>query len=420
MLTNILNINGNVSLGQSTEGDGILISNNSTIQTKHIDKNGSLNYFNGNVTAINDYAIYEYNSNLGRQWSSLPNLPCTTDKIMRAGLSSNAQVILITTWYTQNLPRIHYVSNDCGVSWSQVTGLDAGTRNIFNIVMSIDGKYQYVRIENDIYKSLDYGNTFTKVSFLSDIRASLVDTDSTGQYVIVTSDFSKGNAVSKDYGTTWNFFDQTSNTNWTACVSYDGTHMYLLSSLGVIKKSSDYGTTWSQIYQFTNVVGTGGIGCNGDGKNIYVGALNFNDNTSSLTCRRSLDGGIIWETLSMSSGVYGQPFINYTGNYIFVQAGGNNLAAFSNDCGKTWSYIPSTVNNIAGGALTFSFDKSVSYGFNLLYQNSNNGLKVTTKNDFLIPTQQPLVASNGSVYFNNIDNSLYIYNGSTWRRIATV
>jgi hypothetical protein len=292
--------------------------------------------------------------------------------------------------------------------------------------MSTDGQYQYVRADNSMYRSQNYGRTFSQITTPGyNLAVQRIDANASGQYVIVGTDYGRGYAVSKDYGVTWSVFGYQDNNNYQqVCISYSGNAMYVLNTVGGLIRSLDYGETWAPIHSF----GTGGgiaisgIGCNEDGTIVYISSTyDYNTSTQTPYCSRSLDSGMSWTPLStMNQSVYGKPFVSPSGSYVFAPGGGNgnSLAAYTNNGGYTWSYIPYSLypNTIDTGDYVFNFDKTVSYGTNLLYQKPN-GLKMSTLLDTPLNLNPPTVPSAGSIYFNTNDNRLQIYNGTNWTYI---
>jgi photosystem II stability/assembly factor-like uncharacterized protein len=206
-------------------------------------------------------------------------------------MSSNGQYIVLTTNgnafpFTAGYGAV-YRSNDYGATFTDGGfGFGAFSRWV-NTAMSTNGQYQFV-VANDsppyIYRSTDYGVTWTIATIIYDIQD--ITTSSDGRYVFVTSNsngYGAGIYRSTDYGATWTLIyrdyaqintSRVLNTDWRGGISASSDGRYIIAGLtrtralvpidiylmgvfqrtvliydfapGYLLTSSDYGVTWQK------------------------------------------------------------------------------------------------------------------------------------------------------------------------------
>jgi len=210
-------------------------------------------------------------------------------------MSSNGQYIVLTTNgnafpFTAGYGAA-YRSNDYGTTFTQVAASNLGPYSrVVNTAMSTNGQYQFI-VADDIppyvYRSTDYGVTWTIAAVIYDIQDITVSSD--GRYVFVTSNsdsyFYGGIHRSTDYGATWTLLyrdfaqintSRVLNTDWRGGISVSSDGRYLIAGLtrtralvpinvyqqpgnilrytylvygfapGYLLTSSDYGATWQK------------------------------------------------------------------------------------------------------------------------------------------------------------------------------
>lgn len=176
-------------------------------------------------------------------------------------------------------------SKDYGATWAATTGG-------YMAAMSASGQYQFLGGSTYVYRSTDYGETWSQVQPLGTIpNWQTVACGSTGQYVVVAS---------------------------------------ASATAGRILMSTDYGATWAEIFPFGNyihVYNTAAISA--DGQYIYVGAI---DNTPRT--KKSSDGGATWSDFSIS--VCNNLACSDNGEYVVY--GRNSAALIFSNYGNTYLY----------------------------------------------------------------------------------
>ena len=143
-------------------------------------------------------------------------------------------------------------SKDGGISWINAFVLPTG-KYVYDTAISDSGQIQYVAAVNYIYKSTDYGATWTGKNFASAITYVEISCSSSGQYVI--SSILNGMVMySSDYGNTWNN-SSVININPYTLLAMNGTGQYVLASKNVTLNypqdqlflSTDYGANFLPI-----------------------------------------------------------------------------------------------------------------------------------------------------------------------------
>lgn len=174
------------------------------------------------------------------------------------------------------------ISYDYGITWFDTATIDSVINYPRNACCSSNCDILYIATKTKIYKSSNYGTTFSSILTTSDYG----DYD-TGLYCNETGTdvyaFSNGvNLIrSRDGGVTW------SNMNFSSgfsdfSASNDGSIMFgvtsdpsLHYSLKGLYESKDSGQTWSQKYAGTDLPGSGGVVTSKTGKTMaFATSLN--------------------------------------------------------------------------------------------------------------------------------------------------
>lgn len=155
----------------------------------------------------------------------------------------------------ENLCRI-FKSNDFGASWTTVN-LSASLGQTQGCAVSSDGKYQFVCVDGTsngvradtgsggVYRSSDFGDTWTRISLPLGGQIKRVACDATGRYVMLADIASA--RVSRDYGTT--FLDTGITLTRSCYVSNNGQFMIFGLSDGGIRLSRNYGLIFNNANQ---------------------------------------------------------------------------------------------------------------------------------------------------------------------------
>ena len=230
------------------------------------------------------------------------------------------------------------LSSDNGSTWSSITSIPI-TSNIRSVAMSSDGKYiTIVYSSNFIYRSDDYGVSFSSVA--SSDSWFFIAMDISGQYQTAC----KGTivSVSSDYGATWSdtgtldYAVTAIAINSTGDIQYASTALSAPTSYGSVYKSTDYGLSWTQIYTSSgSSKNINGLSCDSTGNQVAF---------SNANVYVSQNGGTSWSTA-------GVPATGY--NWVATSADGKTLLALirhdtsyvSNDNGSTWTILTNIPNN---------------------------------------------------------------------------
>jgi photosystem II stability/assembly factor-like uncharacterized protein len=175
----------------------------------------------------------------GSAWEALNvtgNAAANTAGFYSVSCDGTGQYVYATTFYNANYyggkGKI-YFSNDYGVTWNQSTTVNAG---YISIASSFTGQYVYAAANvKGIYRSSDYGQTFTKVNTMSSsLNYFWVATDLSGANVITI--ISNGPLYySNNYGTSWtksNDATTSGNRDWKR-VAFNGNGTSIIASIGV-------------------------------------------------------------------------------------------------------------------------------------------------------------------------------------------
>lgn len=261
-----------------------------------------------------------------------------------------------------------YVTTNGGTSWTRTTtGMSfaasvstcscAVARSSPNIMYCGN----YGGTGGYIYKSTDYGSTWTELTTSGARNWWAIACSPTGSIVVATA----VNGVpykSTDGGATWSALSTLSNSTWgPICMSDDGLVIATaLTTGGNIYVSTNGGTSFASK---ANVASWYGICCSSDGKTILASSL------TSGSCALSTDSGSTWTTginPSGSTGDYRKAVCSVSANKIVVVDG--NIGAsggyiwVSQDKGATWSQQANKNANIWEGIAITSDGKTIFAG----------------------------------------------------------
>jgi hypothetical protein len=241
--------------------------------------------------------------------------------------------------------------------------LSNATRNWRSIALSSDGQYQTAVVNGgQIYRSIDYGVTWTAVD--SNRNWQGVSVSRTGQYqtAIVTS----GQIYrSTDYGVTWTAVE--TNRAWNGIsISSDGQYQTAVVSGGQIYRSIDYGITWSAVEsnRFWD-----GIAMSSSGQ--YQTAISNN-------VYRSIDYGVTWTSISVS-GPFQKISMSSSGQYQTLTTQGSTIVRSTN-YGITWTTMTG-LSSVGLISVSGSGQYQIASGFGIagIYLSSDYGITWTLK-----------------------------------------
>lgn len=176
--------------------------------------------------------------NYGETWSWIVNGDIDNQHLLAVSRSGQ-YMYAIPTSATYN-SRMY--SHDYGANW-----VNAGNpiSNGYGVTCSGDGRYVYYWIVNtrNYYVSSDFGVTYTQKSIpLSATEPNGFTCSNDGKYVYFQA--SNGIYRSSDYGQTWSVYSMSMQRNASASCSYDGKHVVMRISETQFAISDDYGVTY--------------------------------------------------------------------------------------------------------------------------------------------------------------------------------
>jgi hypothetical protein len=183
-------------------------------------------------------------SNYGVSASKV-NAYLSSDRISSLAISYTGQYMLVGGSFDTKF----YQSSDYGVTWSE-SSLTYTATTLDGAAMSHNGQYRTVFIRDiGYYYSHDYGVTWTISTGISVLTAgSKVDISANGQYQLtgVNDTLYK----STDYGVSFTVIAGITSASHTVNVSGTGKIMIAGKSVRDVIKSTDYGITWSTVSSF--------------------------------------------------------------------------------------------------------------------------------------------------------------------------
>jgi hypothetical protein len=306
------------------------------------------------------------------------------------------------------------------------------SRNWYQISTSSNGQYQYACNGVSIYKSSDYGETFTAISVNSiasggstDLRVVACSAD--GQYLI-TGVYGQYVHTSANGGTSWTQRIGVINTNAVA-VSSTGQYMMMGGVGNYIYVSSDYGVNYGSGQAASSNWNSAAMSSNGvfqyatDGTRLYYSANNganyFTYNTSPLNVSRNHKSVAVsstgtYVTTVVSGATAGVIYVNKTGAGVTkATADDANIGTFtaistpvnqlftSVSMSSTGQY-QAVVSSGASGKLWISFDYGTT--FNEISSEPNRdyrSVNITSDGEYIM-----MAVSNGYIYKNRIKTLL--------------
>jgi len=352
--------------------------------------------------------------------------------------SGNGQYIFIGLQGTSIANTVPQLSKDYGNTWSDVSPPFGQTfENASAAAISATGQYMIaINVPNGastssgIFYSSNYGDTWIWGPS-SGTPSNSVAISSTGKYMLSAT--SVYLSISSNYGSdnpdetsSWyngnSLFLDPSYNNFrgryhAVAMSHDGSVMYSTTHYRVWK-SVDYGVTWA----VSNGTGEnyGHISCSANGKYVLICPYQVAGDVSN-NLYVSSDYGVTF-TAKGNVNSYYQGAISACGRYMFAGDGGRYSGPMtfrkgflyaSDDYGQTWNQVTGTNGYYTGVAMNHS--GSMVYTQSSTQYGDNGKLYVSNANySSCIQTSQPygsVVA--GSMYYDQSNNKLQIYNGRT-------
>jgi photosystem II stability/assembly factor-like uncharacterized protein len=285
------------------------------------------------AVGLNAFSI---SRDFGITWEQKPEF--ASYSLRSVAISNDGKYILAGG---QNTPLFY--SNNGGLSYTQ----KILSEDWYEIKMSKSGQYQTaIGPINKIYKSNDYGQTFTIKNTFGDpplnTSSSYLAMSYDGKYQTIT--FNTGVYKSNDYGQTWNKIDLSLITNppnalFGVSMSANGQIQMAVNAIGsqgYVYKSIDYGETWEYINEIPNAQSLFFISLSASGQYVLITDYEkylwiSNDYGSNFTTSINIDGqpqpisGGGWYPCGVSSTGQYQTVCDYgfssgSGGYIYTSS----------------------------------------------------------------------------------------------------
>ena len=319
--------------------------------------------------------------------------------------------------YSGNSNGFIYKSNDFGSTWT--SSLSGITKTVTGIASSLTGQYIIAcasnvgEFQNDntgqdlLYSSNDYGENWG--SFTGSNIWLSIEISKDGKYGTATT-FNDGIYITDNYGVTWIKSTAIIDKNWKAVFLSDSGKLQTACSFrDGIYTSNDYGVTWNK----SNVPSDNFIKVSGSGNGKF---LTVCSDLGKIYI--SNDYGTIWnEAYNDPSITFTDVKVSSTGQYILVSCtdSTNNLY-YSSNYGNRFD-INTLVNyNILCLSISSSgqFYSSCGSGF-ISTGDANNSLSLPLKKALsIMPILQLDDPTIGSFYFDSYDSTINVYNGNRW------
>jgi hypothetical protein len=271
-----------------------------------------------------------------------------------------------------------YKSSDRGVTFSNAVYLKTQSNIISSIAansslkfvvatateISIDGNY----VPGFIYRSTNYGATFTPLRNSPQAVWQTITSDATGKYLVAgQSDPSFLKLYySTNSGATWKQCSGTNDSYWTFVKSSsNGSKVYALGKNRQTNKthiyiSSDYGEHFTDMGIISSTVRYfNQLSCNSTGQYLFA-------TTNSEGVYSSSDYGVTWIVLNLNidngERYYGVS-VSSTGQYVLITETTTTSIFFSTDYGNTWTLqiLPGSEQGTRNYSLAISTNSLTMY-----------------------------------------------------------
>lgn len=273
--------------------------------------------------------------------------------------SGNGSIIYTNKFESTNSTNYLYKSTNYGLTYSLIYTI--GTGSISSIACSSDGSIVVYTVNNvGAYVSTNGGSSFT-LRLSVNLPLLYVTCSSSGALMLIHS-YSTSVAsqlyVSTNSGTNWTARGSSFTYWYASYCSGNSTYMYALNTNatnGYIWRSSDSGTTWSKI-NTTAYART--IGCSDNGQIVWT--------SSSNVFYVSTDYGVSFSSKTASAVPYYRCFCSSDGARVMNYSG-----SFTTDTGSTWYTAPSGVGGATNTYSAFSRDGTKAY-CSITYSSAGN------------------------------------------------
>jgi len=212
---------------------------------------------------------------------------------------------------------------------------------------------------------------------------------------------------SVDYGVTWTSIGQTTLNIWSGiAMSASGQYQTAFDNTGNIYRSIDYGATWPFNQ---NISGLLSIAMSASGQ--------FQTAVSNTIIYRSIDYGVTWALAFTNSNSWESIAISASGQY--QTAVGLDIY-YSTDYGVAWisTGLSDTYFSVA---MSSSGQYQTAVSLTNIYTVKPTIAPVNTNNIFLIPQGQPLNPTLGQICYNVGTNNFYgCISTGTWKEFAMI
>jgi photosystem II stability/assembly factor-like uncharacterized protein len=367
-------------------------------------------------------------SNYGASFTAISSLPAGITSVNLVSINSTGSVWCVSAndpnYGTGNL----YLSFDYGVTWTADT-TSLGAPAWSNVRISTTG--QYILAVSNQYQSVtaalstDYGVTWSTIpTITASDQIGLISMSDSGQYMYLEGVY--GVYKSDDYGTTWTtFLSGGNNTYYPLPKTTGSVFVYLNVDTQVWYYTTNYGNNWNSI-DTSSYPPSADLIISNNGSKIFIisnGSLVYqylSPSVSPSTLSQT------WLALGGNQ-LLGFNAMNCTSNGQYI-VGVNQTITFSTDYGQTFNIAttPELANNstksfavtsngqtIYVGGINYTVLKSTDYGATFTY--ITTGYEGSTFSGFTCDSNGTniygLMSMNGIVVSNN--------GGSTWTNTAS-
>ena len=251
-----------------------------------------------------------------------------------------------------------YVSSDYGTTFSN--GSTINNSGYFIISIAANALLSFIVVTapsfsgnvspDYIYRSTDYGSTFSPLTNSPIAIWQCITSSATGQYLVAGQSDSLFLKLyySTNYGTDWTQCNGTDDCYWSSVVSSsDGSKVVAMgtnSQTNVINifTSNDYGENFTNMGLIAENIYFNQMACNATGQYIFVTAGQNGIYVSS-------DYGVTW-TLTGANIANNESYyainISSTGQYILTSDNSTSSTYFSTDYGNTWTKTNESAGNL--------------------------------------------------------------------------
>jgi photosystem II stability/assembly factor-like uncharacterized protein len=195
-----------------------------------------------NIIKSSNGKIY-YSKDSGYSFK-LPNTVISDSNFLQVAVSDNNSAVVCSSTNV-------YITQNNGVTWTAWNNIPNTSSFFKSVCISSNGQYCFVAVSNNgIYKSDNYGSTFTKINNTNNIEWTSISCYN--QYILACSKYNGGIYISSDYGDTWNLNTTAPLSNWVSICIKNGFAIACTSS--DIYVSTNNGSLWSKKNSNINLI----------------------------------------------------------------------------------------------------------------------------------------------------------------------